>query len=148
MGFTGQRGERRAPSASRFRRFPAASRSLTHICKGAVFSLASWSLSLPRRVLFHTFYFFIRPLKRTRAQGRVCSTGLRFYKQVREASVVSVTESTLLMQILLLNLQSLVVLVYAPDYRCCFFLHLPFCHLKSELAFSVIYICGCARVCH
>lgn len=82
------------------------SQSHAHL-QGAVFSLASWSLCLPRHILFHTFYFFIRPLKRTRAQGRVCSTGLRFYKQVREASVISVTESTLLMQILLLNLFSL-----------------------------------------
>lgn len=107
-----ERGEK-SPSASRFRRFPAASHSLTHICKGAVFPLTSWSLCLPRHVLFHTFYFFIRPLKRSRAQGRVCSTGLHFYKQVSEASVLSVTESTLIRQILLLHLKSLGISAYA-----------------------------------
>lgn len=46
-----------------------------------------------------------------------------------------------------LIITSLVVLAYVPDCHCCFSLHLPFCHLKSELVFSVIYICGCAPVC-
>lgn len=124
----------------RLRRFPAASRTLTHICQGGggcSFSetvVVTFSLCRP---FPHMFYFFIRLLKITRASSHIfvliCPSSVLSAGRVKEISsvfihalhvffftrnVLSVTESTFFKQIV--SFKSLVFSLCFINWHCCF----------------------------
>lgn len=145
MGLAGRSRERRRrrgappppthpPPPLRFRRFPASlSQSHAHLRGGLLFLRRRGHSVSPDSVLFHTFYFFIRRLRRTRARGRAHPSriALFFKKQVDEVSALLLTEKYTFKADG--AIKSLVILSYVLDWHCCFFLDPPFRHLKSKL---------------